>query len=203
MPDMATIDAPFGLRPWGDVLHCSMYAIQTTPTTNTFVGDLMVRSAGSLLTPHMGQLLEVIVQGAGAAGATVGACLALFDDHMKPVSHMITTDAGDGTIAGYALIADHPDQEYIMAEDGDTASIAAASVGLNADCISTHAGDTTTGRSKMEIDSDSAAVTISLAVKILGVHPEDTISAAGAAGNHCRFIVKINSSHRGDNVVGI
>jgi hypothetical protein len=151
----------------------------------------------------MGQLLEAVVEETGIAGSLLGAVLALFDHNMKPVSHMITTDAGNGTIAGYALIADSPDQEYIIAEDGDTSSIAAASVGLNVDCVSTTAGSTSTGRSGMEIDSSTIAVTATLALKILGVHPEDTISAAAAAGNHCRFIVKLNSAHRGSGIDGI
>ena len=53
-----------------------------------------------------------------------------------------------------------------------------------------------------ELDSDTVAATITLDCKILGVHPEDTISSAGAAGNHCRFIVMINVAVRAPNAVG-
>ena len=93
-------------------------------------------------------------------------------------------------------------QRYLVQEDGDTSSLQVADIGLNVDGVGT-TGSTTTGRSLMEIDSDSAATTNTLAWKIVGIHPDDTISAAGAAGNHARFIVMPNSSHLAANVVGV
>lgn len=203
MADMASVDAPFGLQVCEPFRGAHMYAIQTTPTTKIFHGDLVELAGNTLLTPHFGNLSEVVVEETGAAGSLVGGVIGLFDEDMTPVSHFLTTDTGNGTIAGYALVADDPLQEYWIQEDGVASSVVAANVGLNAEAISTHEGSSTTGRSKMELDSSSVATTATLALKIVGVHPEDTISSDGSAGNHCRFKVLINSHAIAPNVVGV
>jgi hypothetical protein len=201
--NMASTDAPFGLQPWGKLLGASYYAIVTANATAIHPGDLMERGATSLATPHMGQLMQALMEETGAAGSELGACLACFDHNFNPLLYIPVTTTGNGTIAGYVLVADDPMQTYIVQEDGVGESTVAASIGLNADMIATHAGSTVTGRSGMELDSSTKNTTATLALKILGVHPDDTISAAGAAGTWCRFIVKVNSAHLGSNIAGI
>lgn len=202
---MATTDARFGMIPYGPMKEdaCQMFSIVTSCATAYFRGDVVEAGGASLLTPDMGNLLQCVVEADGAAGSLLGPVIALFDEEMTPVTSIAASEAGNSTIAGYALVCVDPYQRYIMQEDGDTESIEAAAIGLNAECIATHAGDTTTGRSGMEIDSSSKATTATLAVKLLGVHPEDTLSTDGAAGTHCRFIVMINSAHVAPNVAGV
>jgi hypothetical protein len=200
--DLATSDAPFGFQPFGNVLRARWYAIVTEYATAVFPGDAMEIGGTAITTARMGTLQNAQVEETGAAGSILGACLALEDSDGVPVGSIAASTVGDGTVAGYALIADHPQQEYVVQEDGDTSSIVVANIGLNAEGISTHAGDTNTNRSKMELDSSSVATTATLAWKVIGVHPDDTISAAGAAGNYCRFIVMPNSAHKAANVVG-
>lgn len=202
MTDYATTDAPFGLKPWGNVISAHLYAIATAPGAAIYHGDL-VEAAGAVLATPIGSLQSIAVEETGAAGSLLGGILALYDEHMDPCLYIASSEAGNGTIAGYALVADSPDQEYIAAEDGDTSSLQAADIGLNIDMVSTASGSTSSGQGAMELDSDTVANTVTLGLKLLGVHPDDTISAAGAAGNHCRFIVKINTAHRGDGIVGV
>jgi hypothetical protein len=204
MADMATTDAPFGLIPWGP-MHpdaCHFYAIETEPDVALFHGDPAATEGTAIATPHMGYRQSIEVKVGQEASSFAGVIMGLFDEDMLPVASIATTDTGNGTIAGYALVCDDPLQRYIVAEDGDASSIQVAEIGENADLTLTHAGDTDTGRSKCELDSNTTDVTVTLDVKILGVHPEDTISATGAAGNHCRFIVSLNTAVRGQNVVG-
>jgi hypothetical protein len=154
----------------------------------------------------MGNLQSVEVKVGGASSSLVGVIVALFDADMKPVLSIKTTDAGNSTIAGYALVNDDPLQKYIVQEDGAVSSIVVADIGLNGDLILTHAGDTDTGVSGCELDSSDAHTPGGATgdVKILAVHPDDTISAAGAAGNHARFIVMLNSAYMAShNVAGI
>ena len=202
MADMASTNAPFGLKPWGNVKSANLYAIATAPGAAIYHGDLVEAAGTALSTPH-GYMQSCAVEETGAAGSLLGGILALFDEDMDPCLYIASGEAGDGTIAGYALVADDPNQEYVAQEDGDTSSLQAADVGQNIDMVHTESGDTGTGLSGMELDSDTAAGTATLGFKILKPHPEDSISAAGAAGNHCRFIIKMNAAYRGSNTAGV
>lgn len=198
--DLASTDAPFGLQPYGPVLHASMYAIVTAYGTAIYTGDLVESGGSALTTAKYGTIQRCQVEDDGPD--LLGAVISLYDSDGVPTNYIAASTTGDGVVAGYALVADHPDQEYLVQEDGVTSSIQVADIGLNLDCISTHSGSTTTGQSAMELDSDTINTTATLGFKLIAVHPDDTISAAGAAGNHARFIVKMNAAHRGNNVAG-
>ena len=68
----------------------------------------------------------------------------------------------------YVLVrpANHQDIYRIQADDV-SATLAAADIGLNADLV-VGSGDTTTGMSAMELDTDSKATTATLQLKIVG-----------------------------------
>jgi hypothetical protein len=205
---MASKDAPFGLVPWGPMRpnSCHYYANATTPAVAIFHGDPVQTQGTALLTPHMGNLQTVEVNIChGSAGSFVGVVMGIFDADMKPLLYSPTTTAGDDTISGYILVCDDPMQRYIVAEDGAGSSIVLADIGLNGDLALTHTGNTDTGRSKCELDSSDVAAPggATGTVKVLGVHPEDTISAAAAAGNHARFIVIPNSVYLYGNLAGV
>jgi len=198
--DQASTDAPTGLTPYGQVLSTQLCCIATNPTPAYYTGH-MVEHGGTTLSTPMGQLVSVAVEETGAAQSIFGVIIALYDSDYDPVKYLAAATTGDGTIAGYALVADHPRQLFVAQEDGDTSSMQIANMGLNVDCTGV-TGSTSTGRSYMELDSDTVANTATLALKILGPHPHDTISAAGAAANHCRFIVQINSAWADFNIAG-
>lgn len=199
-PDLASTDAAFGFIPWGPVLSANIYAIVTNNAVAVYRGMLMEAVGEAVATPKMGVLAKAISEESGADGTIIGAVLAIYDYKMDPVKYLAAATTGNGTIAGYALIADHPGQLYLAQEDGDTSSIVVANIGLNVDAVGT-AGDTNTGLSTMEIDSNSVNTTNTLALKLINIHPDDSISSAGAAGNHARFIVKLNSAYLGQGAV--
>jgi hypothetical protein len=200
--DLATTDAAFGFAPWGNVLEANIYAIVTNNAVALGPGMLMEVVGTAITTKHYGTIQAAISEETGAAGSILGAVLACFDHNNAPISYIPASTTGDGVVAGYALIADHPQQLYVAQEDGVTSSLVVADIGLNVDAIGTTV-NTTTGISLMEIDSNTMNTTNTLALKLVGVHPDDTISAAGAAGNWCRFICMINSAHKAANVVGV
>lgn len=199
--DMSGIASPFGLAPWEnfeDKIQCHVYAVETNPTNGIYLGTMVNLAGKSVSTPYNGNMPAVV----SAIDAGIGAVLAIYDENMFPVNHIAASATGNGTIAGYVLVADNPYQRYVVQEDGDSSSIQAADIGLNADLVGT-TGDDDTGVSHQYLDSSSKNTTNTLAVKILGVHPEDTISSNGAAGNHCRFIVMMNHSPLAPNVAGV
>lgn len=192
---MANTDAPFGFRPWGEVLRARIYAVQTAPTINVFTNDMVHGCLTSITcTGGRGDIMiiedaNVIPSTPGDACMLLGSVLGCFDENMVPCSYIAALETGDGTVAGYVLVADHPNQQFVAQEDGETAAIAAADVGLNFDLYTSATGNTYTGISKHEIDSDSHNTTVTIALKIYGMaYPnQDSIGSTG-----CRWICQIN-----------
>jgi hypothetical protein len=186
---MANTDAPFGFVPYGKLLSADWYPVVASYATAIFVGDWVeITNTGLVCKIFDGETrMGVEIAATGAAGDELGAVLAILDHNGDPVKYLPASSAGDGVVAGYVLVADHPLQEYLVQEDGETTPIAAASVGLNVAMISTHSGSTVTGRSKQEIDSDSVNTTNTLALRILRSYKDDTVGSA-----YCRWIVQPN-----------
>ena len=186
---MANTDAPFGFKPYGPVIHAEYYPLVTAVATACYVGDLIGAVNTGLVCAAFGgdTRMSVISQYAGAAGDIMGVCLGLLDYKGDPVNRIAASEAGDSVVAGYALVADDPRQLFLAQEDGDTTPIAAASIGLNADVISTH---TPTAKnnylSKMEIDSDTVNTTATLALRLVQSYKDDTVASA-----YCRWVVII------------
>ena len=187
---MANTDAPFGFKPFGPVLHADYYPLVTAVGTACYVGDLMDAVNTGLVCKAFGgdTRMSVISDYAGAAGDQIGVCIGLLDSNGDPVNRIAASEAGDGVVAGYALIADDPKQLFLAQEDGDTTPIAAASIGLNLDAISTHTPSAKNNYlSKMELNSDSVNTTATLAFRTVRSYKDDTVGSA-----YCRWIVIIN-----------
>ena len=186
---MANTDAPFGFIPYGKLLSADWYPVATAYGTAIYVGDWVeITNTGLVCKVFDGDTrLGVEIDATGAAGDELGAVLAILDSNGDPLKYLPASTLGDGVVAGYVLVADHPLQEFLVQEDGASTPIAAASLGLNVAMISTHSGSTTTGRSKQEIDSDSVATTNTLALRVVKSYKDDTVGSA-----NCRFIVQPN-----------
>lgn len=191
---MANTDRPHGFQPWGPILRARLYAVPTAPTIAFYHGDLVqAEITGAAVSKFLGAGTHIeddaVIQ--AAPGATIhilGTTLAVFDSNMDPLLYMPVGTVGDGTTAGYLLVADHQDQLYEA--QGDTA-FALADLDLNYDVTSValNAGDSNTGISKQEIAISGAAVTTTLPIRIYGqAYPElDSYAAVG-----CRMICSIN-----------
>ena len=186
---MANVDSPFGFIPFGKLLSAEWYPVATAYGTAIFVGDWVEITNTGLVCKVFGgdTRLGVEIDVTGAAGDELGAVLAVLDSNGDPLSYLPASTTGDSVVAGYVLVADHPMQEFLVQEDGAVTPIAAASLGLNVAVISTHTGNTTNGRSKQEIDSDSVNTTATLALRILRSYKDDTVGSA-----YCRWVVQPN-----------
>lgn len=197
---MATgTDAAFGFAVWDKLIRSTLYAVVTAPTINIYHNDIVVHGGAHLATRFGG--LPVILDSAvpdGVAGL-VGSVLSIFDENMDPVKRIVAAETGDGTVAGYVMVADSPDQLFVAQEDSGGNAITATEGGQNADIVSQTlcAGTATTGISLMEIDSDSTTNT-TLQLKLIAPHPLDTITE-----DYCRYIVQINEHYYGDTLAGI
>lgn len=193
--DMSSVDNPMGFQPYGPVLRQRLYAVTTAPTIHIYHGD-MIRHGGAALATKFGTMVIVedgtVLDGASNTQKILGAVTQCFDEDMDPVMYIAALEAGDSTVAGYVMIADHPDQLYIAQEDGTTEAIDLADVGENCDIVSVtiSAGTAATGLSTQELASDTVAAAAALDMKLHYPHPDDTVG--DDTNCHCRWICSVN-----------
>ena len=198
---MANNDAAFGLAVWGQLLRARMYAVQTEPVINVFHGDLVIH-AGVIIATAFGPM-NIIADAAvpDDTAGIIGAVVAIFDEDMDPIPYIPLTDAGDGTVAGYIMVADHPDQEFLIQEDGVGTPIPLSKGGMNCDygsATTKSLGTAATGVSLAELDSSTVGSGSDIQLKLHYPHLEDTVNSA-----YCRWVVSINEHYYGDTMAGI
>jgi len=187
---MANTDAPFGLKPYGNVLRATWYPLATTYGSSLFHGSLIQSAAaqtGLVCKVFDGDTRQSVTTcTTGAAGLVLGAAIGFMNSDGDPIQYYVASEAGDGVVAGYVLVADHPDQTFIAQEDGASTPIAAASTGLNV-AMTAESGSTNMGTSTQELDSDSVNTTNTLPLRLVRSYKGDTVAATG-----CRWICIIN-----------
>jgi hypothetical protein len=195
---MSNKDAPFGFQCFNEVLRARIYAVPTAPTINICVGDIVLNDNGGTVSPKFGLIPSVYDAAVppatpGDAQKILGVVLSCFDEDMNPLEnapsgYIAAARAGDGTVAGYVLVADHPSQQMIAQAD---AALTAADINLNYEIgsVALCAPDSNTGLSTQEITVTGAAVTVTIPLRLYGQsHPlEDVYSAAG-----CRMVCGFN-----------
>ena len=194
---MENTDFPRGLQVWGPLLRARIYGIETNPSVAIYHGH-MVETEHKAVASKFGNYTVVLEEATGGLSTIVGAVIGLFDHNFDPVAYIGAAETGDDTMAGYALVADHPEQEFVVQEDGDAGVCGLADAGQNADMVATSAGSTATGLSGWEMDSSTVAVTATLALQLLNPAPGNDATVV-----HCDWIVKINSHYTGNNIAGV
>lgn len=201
--DYSSTDAAFGFQPYGQLLRVGIYAIITAPTINVCVNDIVVHGSTIVSTPI--GYLTAIEDGSVPDGdpQILGSVIAVMDSDMKHVQYIAPAAAGNGTIAGYVMVADHPDQLFIAQEDGDSNAIDLDEAGMNCDLIAATlcAPNSHTGLSTMELDSTSAANTEALQFRLLHPHQDDTPATDTQA--NARWIVRVNEHFHAATQAGL
>ena len=200
---MANDDFAEGLRPvnWkSDTLPVHVYEADSAAARGViFMGQPVALDASGLV----GNAVQVGGTGTAYLGVAVGFLSA---NAGGPQSDTLPYLDTGGTAKRFVIVADDPDQEFlIQADTGGTLATLAAR-GESADLIyrSAGSGNTTTGRASLELDASSNVATNSGAVIILRLHDvtnsDGTQNAAGA--NYTKWIVRIdNHQKRGQPVV--
>lgn len=163
----AAADAPFGALPTGEIKRLRAYR-KDASASRIFPGDFVkMESDGNIAVATAGdRLLGVAAD--PSANATADTEVMVYDDQ---------------------------DQLFVIQDDSDTTNVAETNIGNNADIVAT-TGNTTTGRSNHELDSDTAG-TGTAQLRMLGLHPIEAGSFASAAGSPRRWIVRINEHEYG------
>ena len=188
---MANIDQAFGLRP---IAKVGSAPGGTTGTTKYRITS----GAGAMFTGDIVKQANdgSVVQGT-AGDAARGVFMGCFYTDPSTSKPRFNNTFPNGTAASDAIafVADDPDQLFIAQQDSASANAVAADLNLNANLV-VGSGNTTTGISGMEIDSDSKNTTATLNVKLIDFY--DTPSNDATANNSI-LVVKINNHELGSH----
>tara|TARA_R110002020_G_scaffold80793_1_gene201284 strand:+ start:574 stop:1167 length:594 start_codon:yes stop_codon:yes gene_type:complete len=162
------------------------YPIADGETDNIFTGHFMLQEATGYVT-----VLAVTPTGAAATTSTVGVAIGFryIDADGTPVWSQKYVGHADNTEA-FAFIADDPTQQFLIQQDSVGGTLGQAAVGFNAPVVQ-GTGNTASGLSGMVLDSNLAAATATLALRIVGIPKDGTNeNASGTETNN--LLVQIN-----------
>ena len=188
---MANIDQAFGLRP---IAKVGSAPGGTTGTTKYRITS----GAGAMFTGDIVKQANdgSVVQGT-AGDAARGVFMGCFYTDPSTSKPRFNNTFPNGTAASDAIafVADDPDQLFIAQQDSDSANAVVADLNLNANLV-VGSGNTTTGISGMEIDSDSKNTTATLNVKLIDFYD---VPSNDATANNSILVVKINNHELGSH----
>jgi hypothetical protein len=208
---MANTDTPWGLKPL--FMTEARKTAMLLPITNNYGTALYTYDPVTGVTA--GTIEIAPVTGAILCMGTIlglyrqGTPKSLSLERLLPVQYMAASPGA--TYNYFALVTMDPNLYFVMQEDGVTTPLSAAMCFSNCDFIFTHTGDTTTGISGCEIDSNTMAVTATLAVRIIrpwleyydtGGNSYNAVTATAGA-SWCKWVVRINNYQFGDNTLGL
>lgn len=191
---MANSDNPRGLtvaRQGGATAQTgavNKYYIPASDGTAAYIGGL-VKLAGSADADGV----PSVTANVSAADAVVGVITAF---------EFVTRDSTtyrEASTERYALVADDPLQVFEVQEDSVGGALAATNVGQNANLTGFTSGQTSTGRSSIEIDSSTAATTATLDVQILRLVQRDD----NEIGTNAKWLVRLNNHQFVDGTTGV
>ncbi len=181
---MANINAPFGMMPLQPVLHTEEYRLYPSNATAIFLGDPIAKRAdGTLDLPT-----------AGNNNPFCGSVESIFDSNGVPVNY---APIGTG-LALTVVVADDPNQLFMMQDDGDTTQLALVDEGANVEMVATSSGNTATGRSGWEIDSSSSGADANGQLRLIRLYR----GVNNAIGANAIWICRINVHQNAIGAVG-
>lgn len=197
---MANADTPFGFRPianltgspyTGGTVKC---AIVATDETATFIGDL-VKLSGTAQTDTAGDggTYPSVVQGAAADTAFFGVITSFEPDRTDLELNYRVAD----TLRYCHVVPATQGQLFVVQADGN---VAITDFGNTADVV-VGAGNTTTGRSGMELDSSDIGTGVNL--HIVGYYNAPDNDIVTGSGANSLVIVRINEHTFGGDGTGV
>ena len=194
---MANDNIPFGLIPVNFNLNQAHYYLVST-TADIFIGQpVTIPAAGYVIGAGVATANAVVLGVAVGFAGTKKAGLATNDPFLD-ISDLAPPTPSSDTGDRYVLVADDPNQEYLIQEDTGGTALALADIGAAVQLLyrgvdgSAVTGDADTGRGRLEIDASSMVADTAGMVTLLRLH--DVGNADGtenAVGDFGKWIVRI------------
>ncbi len=176
MANVGNVDAPNGFTPinldWSRVHR--YYKDATAGIIG--IGDPVIKGTNSSDPQGYGEIVR-----ATTGSAITGVVVSIEPDPSRPRQlHLAAADIG------YVLVADHPQQEYVVQDNGGATGVIVTNIGQHIDSVTALNANTTTGRSNYEIDSEAIATDNTWILLRKYDAPNNKV------GDNCRWVVKAN-----------
>lgn len=182
---MANKDAPFGLKPVGELgsgynsAGTTEYKIASGASGNIFSGDLVkMANTGTILVAAAGDQALGVFRG------------CKYTDSNGDVIFSAYWPDGTVTSDAVAFVVDDPNALFEI-QSAATGSVVQTVVGNNADIVYT-SGSTKTGISAVEISGTTAATSAQLRIVGFSGDPDNNTLGTGSQSANVNMIVKIN-----------
>lgn len=182
---MANDDTPFGFKPIRKVGSApnsgggGRYYVATGDNNNIFIGDPVDLSG----TGDANGVAGVVLATAGSGGYVVGVVTGIENGTSDNLGRTYRPAA----TAAYLTVDDDPNSEFEAQEDSAGNALAESVIGSNIDFIF-GTGNTATGISAAELNSDTADTTNTLQCRVLGLVQR----ADNEIGANAKWRVKFN-----------
>lgn len=174
---MPNVDMPNGFTPINllpDRVH--RYYKDTTAGIIA-VGDPVIRGANS---SDPNGYPEIVRATTGAAITGVVIAVEPIRSNLNQFNYLAAADTG------YVLVADHPQQEFVVQDNGGATGIVVTNIGQHVDSVTALDANTTIGRSKYEIDTEAIATDNTWRIERL--YDQE----GNAVGANAKWVVKAN-----------
>ena len=182
---MANKDAPFGLKPVGELgsgyntSGTTEYSIASGASGNIFSGDLVkMANTGTILVAAAGDQALGVFRG------------CKYTDSNGDVIYSAYWPDGTVSSDAVAFVVDDPNTLFEV-QSAATGSVTQTIIGLNADIAYT-AGSTVDGQSSVEISGTMATTAAQLRIVGFSQDPENNTLGTGSQSANVNLIVKIN-----------
>lgn len=165
---MANRNAPFGFIPINlhpDRVH-RYYKDATAGIIG--IGDPVIRGTNS--SDPQGYP-EIVRATTGSAITGVVIDIEPIRDNLNQSGYLAAADVG------YVLVADYPDQEFIVQDNGGATGIVVTDIGEHIDSITAVNADTTIGQSLYQIDTEAQATDNTWRIERLYDQPGNEVGA--------------------------
>lgn len=177
MANVGNVDQPNGFTVHGPLLRENRYYKDTTANTVIAVGDPVIRVTNSSSPDGYPEIVR----------ATTGAAITGVVTRVEPIRSDLNQHGYlSSSQVGYVYVADHPQQEFLVQDNGGATGIIVTNIGQHVDSVTALDGSTVLGRSKYEIDTEAIASDNTWRIERLYDAP------GNAVGDNAKWIVKPN-----------
>lgn len=143
------------------------------------VGDPVIRVTNSSATSNAGGYPECVraTTGSAISGVVVG---------IEPIRSALGQNHLAAADVGYLLVATSPDLLFEVQDNGGATALTIADIGEHIDSVTALDANTTTGRSKYEIDTEAQATDNTWRIEALVDRPDN------ATGANAKWLVSAN-----------
>lgn len=197
---MANELRPFGFRPvqtrdgspWCGKTR--KVIVLASDTSGYFVGDLLKFTGEQAVSPIDGKYYQVVTRAQPADTKIAGAVVSVSTTDSVQTQYLGHRPASVQDINITLEIPQDRNVIYVAQEDSDGGALPAGASGLNIDFLQGAGGDASTNQSSFVLNSDTAAITATLPLRLIAYDD----SLATEAGEFALWYVTINQDAYSD-----